>query len=110
MKARFSRFNRRWVILLSVVVACLSLALVWILQQETPMPVIAMLPENKLPATKLPVPDRWLPTGAAWGWLWRLKQGIFGRAKTGTVDLTMVEFKTLTDSELSRLTLGPPGF
>lgn len=69
-----------------------------------------MLHVDKLPAQKVPLPDRWMPVSSSWGWLWRTKEFVLGRAKTVAIDMTMIDFTALTESGLSNLAPGQPGF
>lgn len=93
-----------------VALACLSATLALNYRQKAIAPGIVMLPVAKLPTQKVPLPDRWMPTGSSWGWLWHLKEFILGRAKVINLSTTIVDFAASTERDLSNLALGPPDF
>jgi len=70
--------------------------------------VIFLTATYKIPPVKLPIPDRWIPQ--SWGWLWRVKEAVLGKAKVVNLDVAKYELDSVVlgmqvnaDPELGRL-------
>ena len=72
-------------------------------------PAVTILPRSTgLPQYRVRWPDRWIP--ANWGWLWRLKEAVLGKAKTVHLYSTILNFDGSPEFAASNLFLGKPTF
>jgi len=84
-----------------VCAALLLLALValivrgeWPSSHEANQPRITLLPADyTIPPQKVPLPDRWIPR--SWGWLWRLKEAVLGKAKVVSLNVAACEMDSV---------------
>src|SRR6266576_3830980 len=89
MKPFSIRQRRRGIlILLAILLVALSF---WLFHRPPPpSPAIIVFPlPYQIPHTKVPLPDRWIPR--SWGWMWRLKEAVLGRAKPIALGSTVFE-------------------
>src|SRR5882762_8612302 len=77
-----------------VVLAALIGGSAWVVGQRPKPPDIVMLPANYvIPPQKAPIPDRWIPL--SWGWLWRFKEAVLGKAKVVSMELTRFDLDSV---------------
>jgi hypothetical protein len=62
-------------------------------QKANLAPVLVLAPPYSIPPQKTPIPDRWIPR--SWGWLWRLKETVLGKAKALSMNITACELDSV---------------
>jgi hypothetical protein len=85
----------------------------WLSAHKKEAPRVTFLPRGStIPAQKVPLPDRWIPR--TWGWLWRAKEAVLGKAKVVNLNLAVYELDTVVlgmqanaEPELGRLLTHP---
>ena len=87
----------------------------WLSAHKKEAPSVTFLPNGYIiPPQKVPLPDRWIPR--TWGWLWRAKEAVLGKAKVVNLNLAVYELDSVVlgmqanaEPELGRL-LNHPDF
>jgi hypothetical protein len=102
-----SRAVRRGSLLAGVVVGCIALGVVFS-HAPPPRPILVLAGPYHPPARRAAWPSRWIPAKPSWGWLWRLKEWVFGRRKPIDLGVAIYEFKAAPESVLAGLALGEP--
>ncbi|HSU55698.1 MAG TPA: hypothetical protein VLT36_16700 [Candidatus Dormibacteraeota bacterium] len=74
----------------AVCILTLALTIGFILpSRKVTGPAIELLPVSyKISQQKLPIPDRWIPM--KWGWMWRLKEIVVGKARQISLQITVL--------------------
>src|SRR5262245_60431712 len=90
--------RRKWrrVALLLLPLVVIGVLLLSVRRRPPAVPAVVVMPlPYKIPAQKVPLPDRWIPR--SWGWLWRLKQRVLGPAKVIQIETAIFELPALAD-------------
>jgi hypothetical protein len=85
----------------------------WLSAHKKVVSSVTFLPRNyTIPPQKVPLPDRWIPQ--KWGWLWRVKEAVLGKAKVVNLSLATYELDAVVlgmqanaEPELGRLLTHP---
>jgi hypothetical protein len=75
----------RWV---AVLVFVIALLVALRLRNSEPLPIVVQSPVT--PITHNPWPDRWIPR--SWGWMWRLRDSVFGPRTTVNLQAQVLRF------------------
>ena len=73
-------------------------------------PVVLLPMPYSMPPQRVSLFQAWVPRGASWAWLWRLKERIQGRPNTFDVAATLVDFTGSAGSVLTNHPLASPQF
>ena len=69
-----------------------------------------MEPGYRIPPLKLTLFERWTPRTPAWGWLWRMRERIWGRAKVIDFGARLMDLTGSSESLPTSLPLANPAF
>src|SRR5262249_29848198 len=101
--------KRRSACIALALIACLG-AIFWFVWPGTPkLPTIIFLGSDyQMPLHKGPWPDRWIPQKKSWAWVWKLKQGLFGRNRSLLLNAQVFTFADSRDGIMSAYGLQKP--
>src|SRR5690242_5772820 len=105
---KFNGRRRSIGIVLVVVVGALAALLVFSLRREKQPPVVALSQPYHMPVSLSDRLQGWIPV--SWGWFWRLRQTVLGRAKPVNVRGEVVEVVDSSAEFTANLGLGAPIF
>jgi hypothetical protein len=58
-------------------------------RSETPPSLVVYPTPFTIPTVSGPIPDRWIPQGQTWGWLWHLRYALLPRIKDIVLETTL---------------------